>query len=100
MPFFAKPVARGIAKKVKGAFIEPRIKENLDYLEAELGKATWFAGEEFTAADIQMSFPIEVSEVRSGLEARPKLAAFLGRIRARPAYKRAIERGGPFQLMG
>ena len=101
MPFFVKPVARGIAKKVKGSFIAPRIKENLDFLEGELGKSTWFAGEEFSAADIQMSFPVEVSEVRSGLGAgRPKLAAFLGRIRARPAYKRAIERGGPFELKG
>lgn len=101
MPFFAKPVARGIAKQVKRSFIEPRIKDHLDYLETEVGRATWFAGEEFSAADIQMSFPIEVSEVRSGLGAgRPKLAAFLGRIRARPAYRRAIERGGPFELLG
>jgi glutathione S-transferase len=101
MPFFAKPIARGIAKKVKDSFIMPRIVEHLDFMEAELGKSTWFAGEEFTAADIQMSFPIEACEVRSGLGAnRPKLTAFLGRIRARPAYKRAIERGGPFALPG
>jgi glutathione S-transferase len=101
MPFFAKPIARGIAKKVKDSFIMPRIVEHLDFMEAELGKSTWFAGEELTAADIQMSFPIEACEVRSGLGAnRPKLTAFLGRIRARPAYKRAIERGGPFALSG
>ena len=99
MPFFAKPVARGIARNVKGSFIEPQIAQHLDYLEAELGKALWFVGDEFTAADIQVSFPIEGAEARAGLDSRrPKLVAFLERIRARPAYRRAIERGGPFKL--
>ncbi|WP_205314153.1 glutathione S-transferase C-terminal domain-containing protein, partial [Rheinheimera maricola] len=55
MPFFVKPVARSIAQKVKGSFILPQIQQHLAFLEAELGKSTWFAGEEFTAADIQLS---------------------------------------------
>ena len=56
MPFFVKPIARAIARKVKGSFIMPQILQHLAFLEAELGKRTWFAGEEFTAADIQLSF--------------------------------------------
>ena len=69
-------------------------------MEAELGKTPWFAGNEFTAADVQMSFPLEAATVRGGLDSRwPKLMAFLGRIHARPAYKRAIERGGEYQLL-
>ena len=100
MPFFARPIARAISGKTKSSFIEPNIKRHLDYMEAELGKTTWFAGNEFTAADVQMSFPLEASTVRGGLDSRwPNLIAFLGRIHARPAYKRAIERGGEYQLL-
>lgn len=100
MPFFIKPVAKGIASKVKAGFIEPNIKAQLDYMEAELKKTTWFAGNEFTAADIQMSFPVEAAQARGGLDMmRPKLMGFLERIHAMPSYKRAIEKGGPFELM-
>jgi glutathione S-transferase len=99
LPFFVKPIARAIAQKVKRTFIEPQIVRHLDYMEAELAKSTWFAGDEFTAADIQMSFPLEAAVVRGGLDAsRPKLMTFLDRIHARPAYQRAIERGGEFAL--
>ncbi|MBB2495614.1 glutathione S-transferase [Aquipseudomonas ullengensis] len=97
MPFFIKPIARGIAQKVKGALINPQLKLHLDYLEGELGKSTWFAGEDFSAADIQMSFPLEAATSRGGLDAsRPKLKAFLERIHARPAYRRALEKGGEY----
>jgi glutathione S-transferase len=99
MPFFAKPIARAIAGRAKSTFVNPQLALHLTYLEAELGKHRWFAGNEFTAADIQMSFPLEAAAARAGLDAsRPKLAAFLDRIRARPAYGRAIERGGDFVL--
>lgn len=97
MPFFVKPIARGIAQKVKGAFVTPQLKLHLDYLEGELGKSTWFAGEAFSAADIQMSFPLEAAAARAGLDAsRPRLMAFLERIHARPAYRRALEKGGEY----
>jgi glutathione S-transferase len=99
-PFFVRPIARGIAQKVKGTYIQPQINTHLDYLEAELGKHHWFAGNEFSAADIQMSFPLEAAAARAGLDAsRPQLQAFLSRIHARPAYQRALERGGPYELL-
>jgi glutathione S-transferase len=70
-------------------------------MEAELGKTTWFAGEEFTAADIQLSFPLEAAATRAGLNSsRPKLMAFLDRIHARPAYQKALEKGGEYELLG
>ncbi|WP_296271179.1 glutathione S-transferase family protein [Pseudomonas sp. UBA6323] len=97
MPFFVKPIARGIAQKVKSAFVAPQLKLHLDYLESELGKSTWFAGEQFSAADIQLSFPLEAAAARAGLDAsRPRLMAFLERIHARPAYQRALEKGGEY----
>ena len=100
MPFFARPVAKALARKTRESFIEPNITRHLDYMEAELAKSAWFAGEEFTAADIQMSFPLEAAVSRGGLDARrPELMAFLERIHARPAYRKAIERGGKYELL-
>ncbi|MEH2424740.1 MAG: glutathione S-transferase [Nostoc sp.] len=100
IPFFARPIARAIVSRVKNSFIEPQIAQHLDYQEAEIKKSTWFAGNEFTAADIQMSFPLEAAAARAGLNAsRPKLMAFLDRIHTRPAYQRALERGGTYELL-
>jgi len=99
-PFFVRPIARAIADKVRLNFIDPQLKLHLDFMETELGKSQWFAGEEFSAADIQMSFPIEAAVARGGLDAaRPNLWAFLQKIRARPAYRRALEAGGPYDLL-
>jgi len=99
MPFFVKPIAKGIAGKVKGLMVEPNLKRQLDFMEGELNKSEWFAGSEFSAADIQMSFPIEAAAQRAGLDAsRPKLMAYLKKIHARPAYRRALERGGPYSF--
>ncbi|WP_171966876.1 glutathione S-transferase family protein [Stenotrophomonas bentonitica] len=99
MPFFARPIARGIADKVMKTFVGPQLKLHLDWMERELTAAPWFAGERFTAADIQMSFPIQAAASRAGsMEAYPKLKGFLQRIEQRPAYQRAVERGGPLNL--
>ena len=99
MPFFAKPIARSIARKVKDSFVNPNIRTQLDYLESELAGRDWFAGSDITAADIQMSFPLEAAASRGGLDARyPRLSGFLQRIHARPAYQRALERGGRYDF--
>ena len=100
MPFFAKPIAKAISGKTKSSYITPQLKTHLDYLEAELGKSTWFVGNEFSAADIQLSFPIEAAAARGGLDStRPKLVDYLKRIHARPAYQKALERGGEYSLL-
>jgi glutathione S-transferase len=100
MPFFVKPIAKAIAGKAKSSFITPNIATHLDFMEGELGKSEWFAGDAFTGADVQMSFPVEAAQARGGLDAsRPKLMAWLARIHARAAYKRALERGGPYGLL-
>jgi glutathione S-transferase len=96
-PFSA--VTRRIASSVQGAFIGPQLARHLDFMESELGHRPWFAGDEFTAADTQMSFPLEAARSRAGLDAnRPKLLDFLNRIHARDAYRRALERGGPYEF--
>jgi glutathione S-transferase len=99
LPFFVKPIARGIAQKVKGSFVLPQIALHLNYLEGELAQRPWFTGEEFTAADIALSFPLEAAAARGGLDAKyPQLSDFLKRIHARPAYGRALERGGKYEI--
>jgi glutathione S-transferase len=98
-PWPISAIARRIAATVQNAFIGPNLKRHLDYMEAELGLHSWFAGEQFTAADIQMSFPLEAAASRAGLnDSRPKLMGFLNRIHARDAYKRALERGGAYDF--
>jgi glutathione S-transferase len=99
MPFFVRPVVRGIADKVKKSFIAPQLALHLDFMEAELGKSAWFAGDEFTAADVQMSFPLEAAGA-SGLlgDARPRLRDFVEKISSRPAYQRALKKGGPYEM--
>ena len=98
VPWPVSAIARRIAGSVEKSFIGPQLTRQLDFLEAELGAHAWFAGEEFTAADVQMSFPVEVSAARAGLNSsRPNLMAFLERIHAREPYKRALERGGLYR---
>ena len=97
MPFFARPIARGIADKVLGGFVAPQIRAQLAYMEAELEGREWFAGRDFSIADIMMSFPLEAASSRGGLgEGQPRLQQWLARIHARPAYQRALAEGGEY----
>ena len=98
-PALLRPVVRKVSTQVLTALVNPQLKQHMDFWEAELSKSAWFAGEAFTAADIQMSFPLEAAAARAGLEQRhPKAIAFLDRIHARPAYQRALDKGGPYRV--
>ncbi len=78
-------------------FVDAQLKLHLDFLEGELATSPWFLGDRFSAADIMMSFPLEAASARAGLDAtRPRLFDFLKRIHARPAYQRALEKGGAY----
>ena len=95
LPFFVKPIAKLISNSTKSSFISPQIALHFDYLEAELGNSLWFVGDEFTAADIQMSFPIEMAGIDAS---RPNLVKYLDRIHSRPAYQQALARGGTYEI--
>jgi glutathione S-transferase len=98
-PALLRPVVRKVSTQVLTALVNPQLKQHMDFWEVELSKSEWFAGEAFTAADIQMSFPLEAAAARAGLEqGHPKAMAFLDRIHARPAYQRALEKGGPYRV--
>jgi len=96
VPWFMKPVAKAIAAGADKSLLNPQLGTAFMFLEMELAQREWFAGPEFSAADIQMSFPLEASAARSPLfKQLPKLSAFVARIQARPAYQRALAKGGP-----
>lgn len=99
MPFFARPIARKIADTLQSGFVDPQIALHLGHIDGALNRTGWFVGDGFTAADIQMSFPLEAATARGGGSEYPAIARFLDTIHARPAYRRALERGGPYDLL-
>jgi glutathione S-transferase len=87
----------GLLGRPARAPLQRMLDVHLDWLEAELGGRDWFAGENFTAADVMMSFPLEAARHRAGLDdSRPNLTDWLHRIHARPAYAAALQKGGPY----
>lgn len=98
-PAVMRPLVRKVTNGALTKLVNPQLKQHMTYWESELSKSEWFAGSEFTAADIQMSFPLEAASARAGLEeGHPKAMAFLERIHARPAYARALAKGGPYTV--
>ena len=96
MPFFAKPIARGLCEKVQATLIDPNVQNSMNFIEAHLAKNDWFAGAEISMADFQMSFAIEALLARSTVTGQyPHIVAYHKRMRARPAYQRAEAKGGP-----
>jgi glutathione S-transferase len=87
----------GLLGRPAKATVQGMLDGHLGWLESELAQRDWFGGDEFSAADIMMSFPLEASRARAGLDAsRPNLVDWLERIHARPAYARALANGGPY----
>lgn len=101
VPALIRPIGGLLAKGVGQSFLDPNLKNHLAYIEAELGAARWLAGDALSAADIQMSFPLEAATARGGADrGYPRIAKFLEAVHARPAYQRALERGGPYRILG
>ena len=96
MPFFVRPVARALCAKVQQQLIDPNLATALAFIEEHLGRHTWFAGPDLTMADFQMSFAVEALMSRaSQAGTSPHLQTYLRRMQARPAYQRALAKGGP-----
>ena len=96
MPFFVRPVARALCAGVQQKLIQPNVQTALAFMENHVAQHRWFAGEHLSLADFQMSFAVEAALARGNTaSAWPHLQAYLQRIQARPAYQRALEKGGP-----
>ncbi len=97
-PFFIKPLAKGIAHKAQAGFVAPQLDRQLGYVDNHLKDRQWFLGDALTGADFQMSFPLQAARGRVGLARWPHIAAYIDRFEKRDAYRRALEKGGPFSL--
>jgi glutathione S-transferase len=95
-PFFARGIANGIANKVLSNFVAPNISRNLSYINEYMADKTWFAGNRMTGADIQMSFPLEALVATGGAKDYPNIISFVKRVHERPAYQKALEKGGEY----
>ena len=87
----------GLSDGLKG-FITPDIAKVLKYIDAEVARNGYLMAEGFTGADIQMSYVVEIARMGKLHEPYASLEAWMARLEQRPAYKRAIERGGPVRL--
>lgn len=97
MPFFAKPIAKKLTQAVRDSYLDNTTKALFGYLESELSKSPFLAGAELSGADIMMSFPAEAALQRSAAaKGAPHLKTYVEKLHARPAFKRALERGGPY----
>ncbi len=99
MPFFIKPIAKALTDKVTQKFIQPRLQPQLDFIEATLADRIWFTGETLTAADIQMSFPLQASSTRMDLSSYPNIRRFLSQVENQVGYQQALEKGGAFTTL-
>jgi glutathione S-transferase len=96
MPFFVRPIARALCGKVQAALIDPNLTTALDFMEQHLAHHAWFAGDQLSLADFQMSFPVEAALSRASAQAsHPHLQAWRDKVAARPAWQRALDKGGP-----
>lgn len=101
MPFFLRPVARAISTGVNAKLIAPQVRDHVGFWESELARDGYFAGAAFSAADIMMSFPVEAGMGRLGYRGETRaISVWLATIRSRPAYRRALERGGAYAFAG
>jgi len=99
MPFFVRPIAGKIADKLAGDFVDPNLRRHVAFLGDHLAKHRWFVGDELSAADIQMSYPVEAIVARAGELSPPApLVDFVKRCKERPAFQRALARGGPYEI--
>jgi len=95
-PGLMRGLVKAVMQTAQQRVSDPQIALHVNYWDEELSRSTWFAGEEFSAADIMMSFPLEAAASRAGARSRPMIASFLDRIHARPAYVTALKKGGPY----
>ncbi|MFT5533385.1 MAG: glutathione S-transferase [Burkholderiaceae bacterium] len=99
MPFFVRPIARKLCEQVQLKLIDPNLATAMGYMEQHLTKHAWFAGDQLTMADFQMSFAVEAALSRAGGGKQfPALMAYKKKMNARPAYQRAIVKGGPVMM--
>jgi len=100
VPFGLRTLGKGLGKGVQKAWLNPQLETHARFIEAHLSENSWFAGDRLSMADIQMSFPIFALLARGGIDNLPHTQAWKKKVEMRPAWQRAIQQGGPFDLPG
>lgn len=95
-PFFMKPVVGKIVDAITAAYYGPNLKISLEYVNDYLQEHEWFAGDNLSGADFQMSFPLEAMQGRVGKGQYAAIDAYVARIHARDAYQRGLAKGGEY----
>jgi glutathione S-transferase len=95
LPFFVRPVVAKVADGIDDQYTRGEVEAHFSFLDAHLGAHDWFAGEAFTAADVQMSYGLLAALARGGVGNRPNLERWVAQVEERPAFQRAVDRGGP-----
>jgi len=95
-PMLIKPILKKVVAQTNKVFLFPKLNNFLKHIESDLSDSTWFAGEQLSAADIVMGYCMEVFS-HNELDAKyPHIKRYVQHMRERPAYKRALEKNGPF----
>lgn len=100
VPFGIRTVGKILAQGIQKSWLNKQIATHAHFIESELARRPWFAGDQFSMADVQMSFPIFALLARGGIDDLPQTKAWQKRVEMRPAWQRAIEQGGPFDFLG
>jgi len=96
MPFFVRPIANKIANKVLDDYVLPNVTNNMAFIESHLSNHEWFAGDKLSAADFQMSFPLEAGMTRLDSSELPHISQFIKKIHSTESYQKALEKGGEY----
>ena len=97
VPFFVKPISKGIVKQVMTSYLGPNLGTQFAFVEDYLGKNEFFGEDRMTAADVMMLFPLEGAMAQPAFaEKHPNMLDYVKRMQARPAYQRALEAGEPY----
>ena len=99
MPFFVKPIAKGIAANVRGGYLTPTLEKNVAMIESHLATHDWFAGEDLTGADFMMCYPLEAIAASGDGTPPAGIRAYIEKVQSRPGWAKALERGGPYDVL-
>ena len=100
VPFGVRSLGSLLGKGIQKTWLDPQLATHARFIDDHLAARPWFAGERLSMADIQMSFPVMALLARGGMHDLVHIEAWRQRVEQRPAWQRAIERGGPFTLPG
>ena len=100
VPFGLRTLGKVLGQGVEKAYLNRQLETHARFLESSLEKHRWFAGDHLSMADVQMSFPVFALLERGGIDNLPRLQNWKKNVEMRPAWQRAIQQGGPFEIPG